>query len=80
MDMVHEKRPDVIILNMPSRDKNGADLIAGLKECSETYCIPVVVVIGEDDAEERVFSIGGNDFISKPFRPATVKARIRTLL
>ena len=44
--------------------------------------LPVLVLTakGDEDSEVRVFESGANDFITKPFRPRALSARLRALL
>ena len=44
--------------------------------------VPVLVLtaVGDEDQEVRVFESGGNDFLSKPFRPRALSARLKSLI
>jgi diguanylate cyclase (GGDEF)-like protein len=63
---------------MPEMD--GYATIKALKNNSATNSIPVIFVTAKDDAkdEEKGFSLGAVDYISKPFHPRVVKARVKT--
>ena len=47
-----------------------------------TADLPVIVLTakGDEDNEVRVFELGANDFLTKPFRPRALTARLRALL
>jgi diguanylate cyclase (GGDEF)-like protein len=78
IETARDKRPDVILLN----DTSDFDTLAEFKACGHMHSIPVILIIeeGATKYEERVFFLGGADYINKPFNPATVKARIKTQL
>ena len=40
----------------------------------------VLTARGDEDSEERVFEFGADDFLTKPFRPRALSARLRSLL
>lgn len=67
-------------LNMPGMD--GFEILRRMKDDPRTHEIPVVVLSGQDSAEEKVtaFDLGAVDFISKPFDMAELRARIRVAL
>lgn len=61
---------------MPEMD--GYELCRILKKNEETKNIPVVFISAFDDPEDIVegFSLGGEDYITKPFIPEVVQARV----
>ena len=69
--------PDILLLdvNMPVLD--GYEACRKLKAIPATRDIPVIFITGTDgeDAETEAFSAGAVDFVSKPFRPAVIRAR-----
>ena len=69
--------PDILLLdvNMPVMD--GYEACRKLKAIPATRGIPVIFITGRDDenAETEAFSAGAVDFVSKPFRPAVIRAR-----
>lgn len=71
--------PDLVLLdvNMPGMD--GFEVCSKLKEYDETRQIPVIFVTAMDEEvnEEKGFKLGAVDYITKPFKPALVQARVR---
>lgn len=67
-------------LNMPGMD--GFEILRRLKDNPRTHEIPVIVLSGQDSAEDKVtaFDLGAVDFISKPFDMTELRARIRVAL
>lgn len=72
--------PSLILLDIIMPGLSGFDVISDLKKCDETMEIPVIFLTGvtDDSEEERGFKLGAVDYITKPFHPTTVKARVRS--
>jgi CheY-like chemotaxis protein/AraC-like DNA-binding protein len=76
------RHPDLILLDVRMPDMDGYACCRLLKANPATRHIPVIFVSGTESAEERILglSIGGVDFVSKPFMPAELAARIHVHL
>ncbi len=75
-------RPDLVLLDVMMPGMNGHEVLEQLRLDAETRDIPVVFVTAMADPgdEERGFQLGAADYITKPFRPAVLRARVRTQL
>ncbi|MBF0498246.1 MAG: response regulator, partial [Deltaproteobacteria bacterium] len=74
--------PDLILLDIMMPGMDGYEVCRKLKADNKTRNIPIIFVTalqGEDD-EAKGFELGSVDYITKPFRPATVTARVKTHL
>jgi CheY-like chemotaxis protein len=82
LDLVGKVLPDLIILDILLPGMNGYTTCRQLKEEEETRDIPVIFISSLDATEDKIggFEVGGVDYITKPFRPAEVMARICTHL
>jgi DNA-binding response OmpR family regulator len=82
LDEVDRYAPDIIVLdlNLPSLD--GYGVLSHLRSRPATADIPVVVLTahGDEDSEVRVFEMGADDFLSKPFRARSLSARLQAVL
>jgi PAS domain S-box-containing protein len=78
---VREAAPDVILLDVMLPGMDGFQICRALKSDEQTRLIPVLVVSGLNSHEDRVKGIeaGCDEFISKPFDPVELRARVRTL-
>jgi diguanylate cyclase (GGDEF)-like protein len=72
--------PDLILLDVVMPDMNGYEVCKLLKESSQTKSIPVIFITGKVSEEDEIygFSIGAVDYITKPFKPVIVRARVNT--
>lgn len=75
-----ENPPDLILLDIVMPEMDGYDICRILKEDEKTMHIPIIFVtgLGSTNDEARGFELGAVDYITKPFRPVIVKARIKT--
>ncbi|CAN1210691.1 hybrid sensor histidine kinase/response regulator [Tumidithrix helvetica PCC 7403] len=80
--MVENEPPDLILLDIRMPDLNGFEVCTWLKKNQKTSEIPVIFISAVDDAMDKVeaFSVGGVDFVNKPFELVEVLARIETHL
>jgi len=71
--------PDLILMDILMPEMNGYDLCATLKEIPSTKHIPIIFVtaVSEVMDESRGFNLGAVDYITKPFHPPMVKARVK---
>jgi DNA-binding response OmpR family regulator len=74
--------PDLILLDIMMPDMDGYQVCAQLKAAEATRDIPVIFLSALDVATDKVkaFGTGGVDYITKPFSPEEVLARVQTHL
>jgi putative two-component system response regulator len=74
--------PELILLDIMMPDMDGYEVLKRLKSDEKTSHIPVIFVtaMGEVTDETKGFELGAVDYITKPFSPPVVKARVRTHL
>ncbi len=80
--MVLDEKPDLILLDWMLPDGNGLELIRRLKRESATEQIPVIMLTArnEEDSKVRGLEVGADDYVTKPFSPRELIARINALL
>ncbi len=77
----HEGRPDAILLDIMVPQLNGWEVCRRLRQDPDTRAIPVIMVTGRADEGDRVlgFELGADDYVTKPFSPRELVARIRAV-
>ena len=82
LDEVDRSAPDVLVLDLNLPRLDGYGVLSHLRARPSTAKLPVIVLTakGDEDNEVRVFETGANDFLTKPFRPRALGARLRALL
>ena len=72
-------RFDLIVLDIGLPARDGLDLCRALRRNDET---PVLFLTARDDEIDRVlgFELGGDDYVTKPFSPRELVARIKAIL
>jgi putative two-component system response regulator len=74
--------PDVILLDVIMPGKSGYELCHELKNDPLTRLIPVVMITGLSDREDKVrgIEVGADDFLNKPIFPEELFARVKSLV
>ncbi len=82
LDEVDRHAPDVIVLDLNLPGLDGYNVLSKLRSRDPTRHIPVIVLTakGDEDNEVRVFELGADDFLTKPFRARALSARLEALL
>jgi two-component system, OmpR family, KDP operon response regulator KdpE len=75
LDLAAVQRPDAAILDLVLPDFDGVELCRRLREWSD---MPVIVLsaIGDEDAKVRALAAGADDYVTKPFGPRELVARL----
>ena len=76
--VIREHVPDLVTLDLNLPDLDGTEVCRRLREFSDAY---VVMITGRADEIDELtgLQIGADDYISKPFSPRTVQARIEAM-
>ena len=82
LDEVDRHAPDIIVLDLNLPGLDGYSVLQQLRSRPATQGIPVMVLTakGDEDNEVRVFELGADDFITKPFRARALSARLEAVL
>jgi DNA-binding response OmpR family regulator len=82
IEQVDIHAPDILVLDLNLPGLDGYGVITQLRSRQTTEHIPIIVLTakGDEDNEVRVFELGADDFLSKPFRARALSARIQAVL
>ncbi len=77
-----ENPPDLVLLDIMMPETDGFEVCRRLKNNAATKDIPVIFITAKAEPEDETLGLelGAADYISKPFHPGIVKARIKTQL
>lgn len=80
LELARRRRPDVIVTDVMMPGLDGFDLVRTLRY--EGITMPAIFLTARDSVEDRVvgLTIGGDDYVTKPFSLAELVARIRIAL
>ena len=77
VEMVREREPDVILLDILLPDINGFDVLARVKEFSQ---VPIIAFTANPSMAQKAITMGAVDFISKPFDVDRLSEKIKLVL
>jgi sigma-B regulation protein RsbU (phosphoserine phosphatase) len=82
LSIANKARPDLILLDIMMPDIDGYEVCRQLKSVPATSDIPVIFLSALGDTEDKVkgLQLGAVDYITKPFQPDEVIARVNTHL
>ncbi|MGD2216161.1 MAG: response regulator transcription factor [Gemmatimonadales bacterium] len=74
--------PDLVVLDLMLPEVGGTEILRTMRARRETRDTPVIVLTARSDEEDRLrgFELGADDYISKPFSPKELVARVRAVL
>ena len=82
IEEARESLPDLIVLDLLLPSVDGLDVCKPLKADPKTQHIPIVMLTAKSEEADVVtgLELGADDYITKPFSPRVLLARIRTVL
>jgi len=77
-----ESMPDLMILDLMLPKLSGLDVCRQLKADPDTEQIPIIMLTAKGEEEDIIagFDAGADDYVTKPFRPKVLLARVGALL
>lgn len=79
---IQSELPDLVLLDIQMPQMDGYEVCSRLKISPESRDIPIIFLSAMDDVNDklRAFTVGGVDYITKPFQGLEVLARVRSHL
>ena len=80
--VLDKERVDAIILDLMLPGKNGLEICRILREQEQTRSIPIIILTAKSEEDDIVagLEIGADDYVTKPFSPKVLIARLQVLL
>lgn len=82
LHVIRRERPDLILLDLMLPDRDGWDLTRLVRADTGLRHIPIIMLTARTEEADRVvgLELGADDYVSKPFSPREVVARVRAVL
>ena len=79
LDTFRQGRPDLIVLDVGMPEMDGLEVCRQIRKSSE---VPILFLSARDDEIDRILGleIGGDDYVTKPFSPRELVARVNVIL
>ena len=79
---LRRETPDLLVLDLGLPDQDGWDLTRQIRSDRQLANIPIIILTARVDDSDRIIGLelGADDYITKPFNPREVVARVRAVL
>lgn len=79
---IADQRPDLVLIDWMLPEMSGLELTRSLKRDKETRDIPVIMLTARADEQDKIMGLdsGADDYVTKPFSPRELLARINAVL
>jgi len=79
---IAEQVPDLILMDWMLPEVSGIELVRRLKKAELTREVPIIMLTARGEEEDKVhgLTVGADDYVTKPFSPKELVARIQALL
>ena len=76
-----EERPDIVVLDLMLPGLSGYEVLAELRKRDETRDVGVILLTARREEADRIkgLSLGADDYLTKPFSPRELVARVRAV-
>jgi DNA-binding response OmpR family regulator len=82
LDLAFKERPDLIILDLMLPGLDGLEVCKTLKKDVKTSYIPIIMLTAKSEESDKIIGLelGADDYITKPFSPRELIARVKAVL
>ncbi|MHB9155994.1 MAG: response regulator [Endomicrobiales bacterium] len=76
------RRPDLVVLDLMLPDTDGFEICKQLKKDDRYSSVPVIMLTAKNDETDKILGLelGADDYVTKPFSPKELVARVRAVL
>jgi signal transduction histidine kinase len=82
LEAVRVRAPELVVTDVMMPEMSGTELCAALKGDASTAGVPVMLVTSKAEREMKIegLELGADDYVTKPFHPRELMARVRSLV
>ena len=82
LDIIYEKKPNVLIVDWMMPKMSGIELCKILRSNKDTKLLPIIMLSARSEDADKSLGLdtGADDYISKPFSPRELVARVKALI
>ena len=82
LTQVKTETPDLIVLDLMLPEMDGLDVCKRLRAKTETAMLPIIMLTAKAEESDTVIGLelGADDYVTKPFSPKALTARVKALL
>ena len=79
---IAERKPDVVLLDWMLPRVSGIEVCRQIRRAPKLRALPVIMLTARGEESDRIrgLNCGADDYVTKPFSPAELVARIRTVM
>jgi len=82
MHTLHREKPDLLLLDLMLPDRDGWDITRSIRNSKKLAAIPIIMLTARIEDSDKIvgLELGADDYVTKPFNPREIVARVRALL
>ncbi|MGE5605320.1 MAG: winged helix-turn-helix domain-containing protein [Bacteroidota bacterium] len=82
LELIKQELPDLVILDLMLPELDGLSVCKQLRSDTQTKSIPIIILTAKSEEADRVLGLemGADDYVTKPFSPRELVARVRAVL
>lgn len=82
LELIKQELPDLVILDLMLPELDGLSVCKQLRADAQTKSIPIIILTAKSEEADRVLGLemGADDYVTKPFSPRELVARVRAVL
>jgi DNA-binding response OmpR family regulator len=79
---VRHEKPDLVVLDLMLPEMSGLEVCKRLRSAPETAMLPIIMLTAKAEESDTIIGLelGADDYVTKPFSPKTLVARIKALV
>lgn len=76
-----QEKPDLVVLDLMLPEIGGLEICKRLRSAPETAMLPIIMLTAKAEESDSIIGLelGADDYVTKPFSPKTLVARIKAL-